>query len=184
MGFLIILALYFYSFLETDRNTQTLKPNNFKMIFVLLFYIGLTTLIWIACDKYPKYELDKQGGMSGIDANNNLIRDDVELLINKKFKDFEKIRLVSLLYAKEIQIILVNSGKAKNRDYEIKHFAAQDCFIKIRNEIDQYLKHKNIDPDIEVKNAVLNINLRYKEYAVVREHFDNLHLDTECPLML
>ncbi len=101
-AFLVLLVLYiilvifrvFYLFDADKTNAQVEKIHNTKL--------SLDDVMGVNLPPDPGAEADKT--VQGIDANNNGIRDDVEVAIFKAYPDSAKTRAVLLQYALALQM--------------------------------------------------------------------------------
>lgn len=118
--------------------------------------------------------------IAGIDANNNYIRDDVELAIFKKYPDSAKIRAAELQYAQALQLELT---QVFNSDTLVavmkKESRGIDCIGKTGPKINLNDSHDKIISDFnatdksqkEVEDLCLNTYLRKKENSDILEKY-------------
>ena len=101
LGLFIILVIYrvFYSFNLDKTNAQVEKIHNTKL--------SIDDVMGVNLPSDPGIEVDKT--VQGIDANQNGIRDDVELAIFKEYPNSAKTRAVLLQYALALQMQTIQS---------------------------------------------------------------------------
>lgn len=110
----------------------------------------------------------------GIDSNNNGVRDDVEIYIYKRFRNFEnsrKDRAIAMQYAKATQIIIQEPEMAyKNKTYVVMHDVI-DCKTYVfdqegGNSWESWLKYSQNHKvyDAEFKDKIFNTRERLEAY--------------------
>ena len=118
--------------------------------------------------------------IAGIDANNNYIRDDVELAIFEKYPNSAKIRSAMLQYAQALQLELTKVSSSETFVALMqKDDDAGTCLIRVvinlfssdtpeskKNRIDMLENIKK-----EVYDNVLNIDQRKNQYEVMFEKY-------------
>jgi len=99
LGLFIVLVIYrvFYSFNLDKTNAQVEKIHNTKL--------SIDDVMGVNLPPDPGIEADKT--VQGIDANQNGIRDDVELAIFKEYPNSAKTRAVLLQYALALQMEVI-----------------------------------------------------------------------------
>ena len=116
----------------------------------------------------PGAEADKT--IAGIDANQNGIRDDVELAVFKEYPDSAKTRAVLLQYALALQMEVIQPIINQDTVTEVirEQSRAYDCVSKIlpRVSLNQYMKEGDTLISF-VKERQLNIQERIDQ----RNHF-------------
>jgi hypothetical protein len=115
--------------------------------------------------------------IEGIDANNNMVRDDVELAIFEKYPNSAKMRAALLQYAQALQLELtaVNSEEIM-KNALVKDSAANSCLfdvIKIYNNSDEWSPLYQAKEDIktEFDSLILNTEIRKNQYEVVYKKY-------------
>lgn len=109
----------------------------------------------------------------GIDSNANGVRDDVEIYIYKRFRDFEnarKDRAIAMQFAKATQIIIQEPEKAyENKTYVMMH-DANDCkwyYYRASGttfEAKMAFRDKHRIFDAAMKDAIFNTRERLEAY--------------------
>ncbi|MFZ2189822.1 MAG: hypothetical protein WAV48_03515 [Candidatus Magasanikiibacteriota bacterium] len=167
-AFLVLLVLYiilvvfrvFYLF-DTDKtNAQVEKIHNTKL--------SLDDVMGVNLPPDPGADADKT--VRGIDANDNGIRDDVELAVFKAYPDSAKTRAVLLQYALAIQMEMIQP--IVNKDIVIavtqEGDRAYQCIgeILVRDDSDKKIMDKYFkDADLFTKfveNKQFNTDIRKK----------------------
>jgi hypothetical protein len=118
--------------------------------------------------------------IAGIDANNNGIRDDVELTIFKKYPASAKIRAAELQYAEALQLELTEVFNTESLTVALrKEDLAYDCIGQADDSDMQ--NHLN-----EVKNWVINNTSRSKQLTQSLSYMESYSLSngTDCDIDL
>lgn len=98
--------------------------------------------------------------IAGVDANNNGIRDDVELAIFKEYPDSAKTRAAALQYAMVFQVELTQVFNSETLVAAMQEGGrASSCFYDIDGEIRASIQRKD-----SFEKLVLNIDARKKKY--------------------
>ncbi|PIR69038.1 hypothetical protein COU48_00765 [Candidatus Nomurabacteria bacterium CG10_big_fil_rev_8_21_14_0_10_03_31_7] len=161
LGLFIILVIYrvFYSFNLDKTNAQVEKIHNTKLFIDDVMGVNLPS--------DPGIEVDKT--VQGIDANQNGIRDDVELAIFKEYPNSAKTRAVLLQYALVLQIETEqNINKDTATAVAEKESQSYDCIGKIVP-----ISNDDIQEIKEYRNYVESIQLNTVERKNLKIKFDN-----------
>jgi hypothetical protein len=130
--------------------------------------------------------------IAGIDANNNMVRDDVELAIFEKYPNSAKMRSALLQYAQALQLELtvVNSEEVMH-DYLEKWGASYLCFLDAidyyrdsEDNSEGYQFTKKINDEIDA--IIINTQSRkdYREYIYKRFMTSSGDSGKECDVEL
>lgn len=112
--------------------------------------------------------------VAGIDANNNAIRDDVELEIFKRYPNSARIRAAMLQYAQALQLELTEVFNSETLVKVLqKRSYARSCIDQTGPEINLKSSHEEILNDMnigdnrkkEIDNLVINIHIREKKQS-------------------
>lgn len=155
---LICYAIYAFFRFSYIKNKDTALDKINSTVLTMADVMG-TNL-----PKIPDEELNNST-IEGIDANNNMVRDDVELAIFEKYPNSAKMRAALLQYAQVLQLELtaVNSEEVMKVSLA-KHGEAFACLFSITNE----LSYQNrLDIEQVVEDLVLNTGMRENQYDVV-----------------
>ena len=166
---LICYAIYAFFRFSYIKNKDTALDKINSTVLTMADVMG-TNL-----PKMPDEELNNST-IAGVDANNNMVRDDVELAIFEKYPDSAKMRAALLQYAQALQLELtaVNSEEVMH-DYLEKWGASYLCFldaIDYYNDFNDgsggYEFTKKINDEIDA--IIINIQIRknYREYIYKR----------------
>jgi len=161
LGLFIILVIYrvFYSFNLDKTNAQVEKIHNTKL--------SIDDVMGVNLPSDPGIEVDKT--VQGIDANQNGIRDDVELAIFKEYPNSAKTRAVLLQYALVLQIETEqNINKDTATAVAEKESQSYDCIGKIVP-----ISNDDIQEIKEYRNYVESIQLNTVERKNLKIKFDN-----------
>lgn len=118
--------------------------------------------------------------IAGIDANENYIRDDVELAIFEKYPDSAKIRAAELQYAQALQLELTQVFNSKTLVPVMqKGGRGINCIgqvgpdVSLKDSREEIIAALAVTDDMqeEVKNSVLNTDLREKKYSDIYEKY-------------
>ena len=157
----IIRAFHFYNLDQT--NAQVAKIHATKLT--------LDDVLGKNLPPDPGAEADKT--VQGIDANNNGIRDDVELAVFKAYPNSAKTRAVLLQYALALQMEVVQPIVNMETVTEVvrEQSRAYDCVSKIlpRVSLNQYMKESDTLISF-VKEKQLNIKERIDQRNSFLEH--------------
>lgn len=126
--------------------------------------------------------------IAGIDANNNYIRDDVELAIFQKYPNSAKIRSAELQYAQEIEDKLNNvfnndtwvaMAKSENNGISCIVELSFDSYENTKDQIDESDSWTS-----EVENLVFNTPLRKEKRDTVDKLYQTSYIvgDGECDI--
>ena len=97
--------------------------------------------------------------LSGVDSNNNGIRDDVERAIYAKYKDNKRVAIAALQYAKELQM-------------EFTEVRNSETLVAVIQEEGRGYSCVNDDKKIkEIESLVLNTNSRYQFGENIRRKY-------------
>ena len=157
----IIRAFHFYNLDKT--NAQVAKIHATKLT--------LDDVMGKNLPPDPGAEADKT--VAGIDANQNGIRDDVELAVFKEYPNSAKTRAVLLQYALALQMEVVQPIVNMETVTEVvrEQSRAYDCVSKIlpRVSLNQYMKESDTLISF-VKEKQLNIKERIDQRNNFLEH--------------
>jgi hypothetical protein len=151
--FIAMIAFGFYRYYEVKKSQKTTDFINFQRI-------TLDDVMGANLPPVPDQKLN-DSTIAGIDANNNYIRDDVELAIFKEYPNSAKIRAAELQYAQALQLELIQVSNSETLIATIKkENLAYSCMSKSDlnsplSVIDQREK--------EVEGFVLSTSSRLKE---------------------
>lgn len=148
--FIAIIAFGFYRMYDKNRTERAIEIiNNTKITIIDVMGENLPPV--------PDKELN-DSTIAGIDANNNFIRDDVELSIFEKYPNSAKIRAAALQYAQSLQLELtqVFNSKTLVRVIQKEGLAYRCLNIADKDRLDDHEK--------EAKDLVLNKDHRIKKY--------------------
>lgn len=160
---------------------------NFKKNVLLLFVtLKMVSCSWIGGDFYSKYNIPetsgreifdgeveplrpplKEGmeGVFGIDANNNGVRDDVEIWINRKFDDPLKRKAYKEMYRfRALFMSLALSGKRDELealDEEYGLFLSACLFVRYK-PIEAHTKDRDLK---NIHHVIINTRERQKAYS-------------------
>lgn len=165
----IILVIYIISILlfafvsivgkyrsyEQDKTNKTIEFINSKKI-------TLDDVMGKNLPPKPNQELN-DSTIAGIDANNNYIRDDVELAIFEKYPNSAKIRAAELQYAQALQLELT---QVYNSETYIKVLQKEDSafFCLGFSDQDKSLSIVTKKED-ELINIIINTDLRLRKQS-------------------
>lgn len=116
--------------------------------------------------------------VAGVDANNNAIRDDVELEIFKRYPNSAKTRAAMLQYAQALQLELTEVFNSETLVTTIKkENLAFFCLGEINNE-------KLYESQTEIEKLVLDTDIRKKKIDKVYEYMTTYSSprDKECDI--
>ena len=125
----------------------------------------------------------------GVDSNENGVRDDVEIYIYKRFRNFEnsrKDRAIAMQYAKATQIIIQNPENAyENKTYllmlDAHYCKVYVCDIEANGSwdtwLDYSLKHKVFDE--HMKDVIFNTKRRLEAYLLYNDALSGHVFDDE-----
>ena len=157
----IIRAFHFYNL--DQRNAEVAKIHATKLT--------LDDVLGKNLPPDPGAEADKT--VQGIDANDNGIRDDVELAVFKEYPNSAKTRAVLLQYALALQMEVVQPIVNMETVTEVvrEQSRAYDCVSKIlpRVSLNQYMKESDTLISF-VKEKQLNIKERIDQRNNFLEH--------------
>jgi len=129
---IIVRAFYFYNLDKTNAQVEKIHATKLQ----------LSDVMGENLPPDPGVEADKT--VQGIDANNNGIRDDVELAIFKEYPNSAKTRAVLLQYALALQMEAIQPMVNQETVTEVvrEQSRAYDCVSKIlpRVNLSQYMK--------------------------------------------
>ncbi len=115
--------------------------------------------------------------IAGIDANNNLVRDDVELSIFEQYPDSARVRAAMLQYAQALQLELT---QVFNSDVYIATIIKEDngslCIVQ---------NTKNAEAPKNIDKIFLNTDLRIKKWETNAEKYLKTYLvdtGTRCDI--
>ncbi|MBI3631466.1 MAG: hypothetical protein HY219_01190 [Candidatus Staskawiczbacteria bacterium] len=173
---LIILLLLvinsFYRFKDYNKTQQAIDFINSKKI--ILFDVMGQNL-----PPKPDQNLN-DSTIEGIDANNNFIRDDVELAIFEKYPNSAKIRAAELQYAQALQLELTQVFNSETLVATLqKESRGRSCVDRTGPEINLKDSHKKILVDLavgddrkkEIINLIINTDMRKKKESDVLDKY-------------
>src|SRR3989338_9125602 len=103
--------------------------------------------------------VENNATLSGVDSNNNGIRDDVERAIYAKYKDNKRVAIAMLQYAKELQM-------------EFTEVRNSETLVAVIQEEGRGYSCVNDDKKIkEIESLVLNTNSRYQFGENIRRKY-------------
>lgn len=146
--FTVVASLGFYRRYEKAKTQEAIDRINSRKI-------TLADVMGENLPPKPDQQLN-DSTVAGIDANNNAIRDDVELAIFERYPTSAKIRAAMLQYAQALQLELT---KVFNSETLIKILQkrgySQSCIDEVGPDFD--ISNSRVK---EVENLVLNIDIR------------------------
>ena len=124
----------------------------------------------------------KDATVEGIDANNNGIRDDVELAIFKLHPDSARIRAAELQYAMELQSEIKWVFNSDTWIAAVEHEGGIDCLVNVAfdefsNAKDQI--NKSDEWKKEVDDLVFNTDLRMAKKSEIRGYETSVAIETK-----
>jgi hypothetical protein len=155
---LICYAIYAFFRFSYIKNKDTALDKINSTVLTLADVMGKNL------PKMPDQEINNST-IAGIDANNNMVRDDVELAIFEKYPDSAKMRAALLQYAQALQLELtaVNSEEVM-KNALVKDSKAYNCIVAATN-------YNENDGERETYNSVLNTEIRKNHYEVVYKKY-------------
>lgn len=162
--FFIVLYLAFFS-LGIARLADKQKTQK-AIDFINSRRITLDDVMGKNLPPKPDQQLN-DSTIAGIDANNNYIRDDVELAIFQKYPDNAKIRAAMLQYAQALQLELTRTSSGVSiLLILIKKTNASNC-------IDDAIENtKDGDSEEEyIQNITTNIKIRIERLSNIGEEY-------------
>jgi hypothetical protein len=182
---LICYAIYaFFRFNYISNRDTALEKINSTVL-------TLADVMGTNLPKMPDEELNNST-IGGIDANNNTIRDDVELTIFEKYPDSAKMRAALLQYAQALQLELtaVNSEEVMKVFLE-KNSSAYSCIadaLKSQIDINNWQNFSSVwdEKDRELKDLVLNTGMRKNHYNGIYDRYmvSSASPDRDCDIDL
>lgn len=175
--FVLLLAFSAFRAAEKNKTRQVVEFINSKKI-----------TLDDAMGKNLPSEPDKtlnNSTIAGIDANNNYIRDDVELAIFKNYPNSAKIRAAELQYAQALQLELTQIFNSETLiPLMQKKALAFDClgFSGPDKSLESAIQKEN-----EVEKYILNTEIRKNKHLEIYENFMTSYLSTpgqECDIAL
>ena len=146
-----VLVVWRWNVLEGDKQTT-----------VDVERIHATKLVWNDINGALPPEPDpvaNNATLSGVDSNNNGIRDDVERAIYAKYKDNKRVAIAMLQYAKELQM-------------EFTEVRNSETLVAVIQEEGRGYSCVNDDKKIkEIESLVLNTNSRYQFGENIRRKY-------------
>jgi FlaA1/EpsC-like NDP-sugar epimerase len=162
----IILFIFSTSF-GLYRSYEKDKTNS-AIVFINSKKITLDDVMGKNLPPQPDQKLN-DSTIAGIDANKNYIRDDVELAIFKKYPNSAKIRAAELQYAQVLQLELTQVFNSKTLIATMQkqeHAFACLGYSGLDKNLSVVIGKEN-----EIKNFVLDIDSRKKEYSSIFEKY-------------
>lgn len=170
--FLIIFAgfaiLGFYRMYEKDKTDAVIERINSTKI-------TLADVMGENLPPKPDQQLN-DSTIAGIDANNNFIRDDVEIAIFERYPDSAKIRAAMLQYAQALQLGLTEVFNSETLVSILqKRSYSQSCIGETGPEINLKDTREKIKTNLavsdnrvkEVEGFIINTDIRKKRYSDV-----------------
>jgi len=155
VGYAALLSFGFYREQEKSKTQQAIDQINSRKI-------DLSDVMGTNLPPVPDQKLN-DSTIAGIDANNNGIRDDVELAIFAKYPNSAKIRAAELQYAQALQLELTRAYDSKIIIKVIgKTASATTCIDDVAPSTSGSLQK-------EVENLALNTDMRREK------KLDDLH---------
>ena len=152
-------ALGFYRMYEKEKTQAAIDKINSRKI-------TLDDVMGKNLPPKPDQQLN-DSTIAGIDANNNAIRDDVELEIFARYPNSAKIRAAMLQYAQALQLELTEVFNSETLAKILQRRGySQSCIDEAISEQKSYPK---VDDDKvkEVENLALNLDIRKKRQVEV-----------------
>lgn len=169
--FLALTLLGFYRLYDKNRTDKAIDFINSKKI-------TLSDVIGQNLPPRPDQKIN-DSTVAGIDANNNFIRDDVELAIFEKYPNSAKIRSAALQYAQALQLQLVSIFNSTTRMEVIRKLIyGYGCV----HEVKQNISSNNIIADDiieEIERIVINTNIRKEVKSNIANRYSKDSLLTE-----
>ena len=181
--FLILIGLFFILIVFRTFHYMDVQKTESQVVKIHSTKLSMDDVMGKSLPANPGIEADKT--IQGVDANNNGIRDDVELAIFKEYPDSAKTRAVLLQYALALQMettqpfvneeIATATAEKESQSY--------DCIGEIVSRNDN---------DLEIidnyRNFVKNIQLNTTERNKIKTDFDDktrsFELKSGCDLDL
>ena len=144
--FLILVGLYIILVIVRAFHFYNLDKTNAQVEKIHATKLTMDDVMGKNLPPDPGVEADKT--VAGIDANNNGIRDDVELAVFKEYPNSAKTRAVLLQYALALQMEVMQPIVNTETVTEVvrEQSRAYDCVSKIlpRVSLNQYMKEGDI----------------------------------------
>ena len=179
--FIVILVAFAILVIVRMFHFYNLKKTNEQVAKIHATKLTMDDVIGKNLPPDPGAEADKT--VAGIDANQNGIRDDVELAIFKEYPNSAKTRAVLLQYALALQmemtLPIINSETVTAWTEDI-HSKADSCVANLtsRVEVDKFLDETKNKPELsDERNRRLN---EYVEKIETNINFvEKIQLNTE-----
>lgn len=181
--FLILLGLFIILVIVRAFHFYNLDKTNAEVAKIHATKLTLDDVMGVNLPPDPGVEADKT--VAGIDANNNGIRDDVELAVFKEYPNSAKTRAVLLQYvlALQMEVIqpIVNTTTAtevvreQSKGFQcigstIINSESQQAFEKLNNLVD-FVKNKQFNTE-ERKNSRINFLEKVRSYSDLKSVCD------------
>ena len=160
--YVIFIILYIGLWIFGNWHINYLKETQKTIDFINSKKITLDDVMGKNLPPAPDHKLN-DSTIAGIDANNNYIRDDVELAIFKEYPNSARIRSAELQYAQALQLELTQVSNSETLIATIKkENSAYGCL----SDSDLSSPLSVIDAKVkEMTDIILNTSLRTKEQS-------------------
>ncbi len=157
----ILSFLIFASFIALGLYRLHQKNSSAKIVdFINSQKITLADVMGNNLPPQPN-QLENDSTLAGIDANHNFIRDDVELMIFKKYPNSPKIRAAELQYAQALQLALVTPNSRESFAAALKKKDSSGlCLVDAWPDKNLNLINKE---DKFIEDTVLDTFMRHKK---------------------